>query len=211
MIIRRSSLATGYWLLATHIVALTTFTFVVSSAMSMELPPGAKEYYKDRVSSAPGRSEGVGPTEKPKTQEGVDIGRRETKKYDFSDESSSALAIRSWESLNKKDEDAIMIYTARCIELYEEKAKEEESKLSDFAASGSEGEYQNLNDIAVCYFIKGEFYKHKRDWSKAKENYQKVVDDFYHAQYWDPRGWWWKPSEISQGEIEKINSGYYEK
>lgn len=177
----------------------------------MELPPGAKEYYKDRVSSSPGVSKGTGPTNRPRTQEGVDIGRREAKEYDFSDESSSALVLRAWEALNKKDATGVIAYTSRCIELYADKAKSQNSSLKDFAKPGSEEDYQALNDVAVSYFIQGEFYsKQKKDFDKATAAYRRVVDDFYFSQYWDPRGWWWKPSEISKGEIEKIDAGYYE-
>jgi len=43
------------------------------------------------------------------------------------------------------------------------------------------------------------------------QNYRIAVDDYYLGQYWDPRGWWWKPAQISKDEIEKIDSGYYEK
>lgn len=185
--------------------------FTNFAAYALELPDGVRDYYKDRVSSSPGRSEGVGPTQKPKTKQGTDIGRRETKEYDFSDESAPALTIKAWQALNNKDEDGLLAYTSRCIELYEDRAKDQEALLDDFAPSGSEGNYEYLNNVAACYFIRGEFYKHLKDWKKAKASYQKTVDSFYFAQYWDPRGWWWKPAEISKGEIEKIDSGYYEK
>ncbi len=184
--------------------------FFTLPALALDVPEGLKGYYKDSVSEAPGTSKGVPPTvKKAKTTEGVDIGRRDTKEYDFSDESAGALTSKAWEALNKKDEQAVLAYTSRCIELYQESAKNQEAKLDDFAPSGSEADYEALNNAAVCYFIRGEFYKYKKEWQKAKDNYRKVVNDFYFGQYWDPRGWWWKPSEISQGEIEKIDSGYY--
>ena len=189
-----------------------TVAFIASSALALELPDEVKDYYKDNVASSSGVSEGVGPTvKKAKTIEGVDIGRRETKEYDFTDETSSALTVKSWEALNKKDEQALFVYTSRCIELYTDSARDEQAKLDDFAPAGSEATYESLNNVAVCYFMLGEFCKYKKDWEKARENYKKVVDKFYFAQYWDPRGWWWKPAEISKGEIEKIDSGYYEK
>ncbi len=181
-------------------------------AFALELPEGVKDYYKDGVASAPGRSEGVPPTvKKADVKEGVDMGRRETKEYDFSDESAGALMAKAWEALNKKDEQALTAYTSRCIELYEEDAKDQEAKLDAFAPSGSEADYDALNNVAVSYFIRGEFYKYKKDWKESSKNYKKVVDNFYFAQYWDPRGWWWKPAEISEGEIKKIDEGYYEK
>lgn len=186
------------------------FSAVLSLAHALELPEGAKAYYKDMVSSAPGISEGVGPTTKPQRQQGVDIGRRESKEYDFKDESSSALMMKAWESLNKKDEGGVLAYTLRCIELYEAEAKKQQALLSGFAQTGSEAEYSALNNVAAAYFIQGEFYKYAKDWAKAKAAYRKVVNSFPFAQYWDPRGWWWKPAEISAGEIEKIGKGYYE-
>ena len=176
------------------------------------MPEGTKDYYKDNVASSSGVSEGVGPNvKKAETIEGVGMGRREAKEYDFTDESSSALTVKSWEALNKKDEQALLAYTSRCVELYTEEARDQEAKLDDFAPAGSEAAYESLNNIAVCYFMLAEFYKYKKDWAKSRENYKNVVDKFYFAQYWDPRGWWWKPAKISEDEIEKINTGYYEK
>ena len=192
------------------LVIVAVIVSAATSALAIELPEGVKGYFKDRVSSSPGTSEGVGPTRKPQTQQGVDIGRRESEDYDFSDESSSALIMKAWKALNKKDQNATLAYTSRCIELYEARAKEEQASLTDFALSGSEEGYQHLNDVAACYFIQGEFFKYNKEWEKAKAAYKKVVDEFSFAQYWDPRGWWWKPAEISQGEIEKIDTGYYE-
>jgi len=189
-----------------------TVAFTAVPVLALELPEGTKDYYKDNVASSTGVSEGVGPTvKKAETIEGVDMGRREAKEYDFTDESSSALTVKGWESLNKKDEQVLLAYTSRCIELYTEEARDQEAMLDDFAPAGSEAAYESLNNIAACYFMLGEFYKYKKDWEKSRENYKKVVDKFYFAQYWDPRGWWWKPANISEDEIEKIDTGYYEK
>jgi len=195
-------------LLAAIFIAFVTIN---ANALALELPDEARDYYKDRLVAVCGVSEGVAPSEKKaEIIEGVDIGRRDAKEYDFSDEAISALTAKSWEALNKKDEQALLAYTSRCIELYLEPARDEQAKLSDFAPVGSEAAYEYLNNVAVCYFMLGEFYKYKKDWALSRENYKKVVDKFYFAQYWDPRGWWWKPSHISQGEIEKIDTGYYE-
>jgi tetratricopeptide (TPR) repeat protein len=180
-------------------------------AFALELPDEIRGYYKDSVGSAPGASEGVAPTvEKARTIEGVDIGRREAAEYDFSDESVLALAVKAWEALNRKDEQALLAYTSRCIELYQEKARDQQAELDDFASADSRGSYEALNNVAACYFMLGEFYKDQKDWDRARENYKKVVDNFYFSQYWDPRGWWWQPGKISESEIEKIDTGYYE-
>ena len=124
-------------IIALLFIAMTAI--FTSSVFALDLPDGVKDYYKDSVSQSPGASEGVGPTEKAKTQEGVDIGRREeTKQYDFSDESPLTLTGRAFEALNKKNYDGVLAYTQRCIELYEDKAKDQEASLDDFAPSGTD-------------------------------------------------------------------------
>ncbi|MFH1644977.1 MAG: hypothetical protein ABIB11_01010 [Candidatus Omnitrophota bacterium] len=184
--------------------------FLSSPAYALDLPKGARDYYKDSRCAAPGFSEGVGPTAKPKTQKGVDVGRRQTQEFDFSDEDPLTLSMKAWESLNKKDEPSMLAYTLRCIELYEKEAVSQQASLVDFAPSGSESTYGALNSVGASYFIQGEFYKSNKQWQKAIEAYNKVIDEFSFSQYWDPRGWWWKPSEIASGEIKKIQEGYYE-
>jgi len=115
------------------VLCIAFMLIAASSVMALELPENLKEYFKDNVSSAIGSSEGVGPTEKPKVTEGVDIGRRETNEYDFSDESIVTLMQKAWQALNAKDQTATLVYTDRCIELYSEKARKEQVLLKDFA------------------------------------------------------------------------------
>ena len=70
--------------------------------------------------------------------------------------------------------------------------------------------YQRMNDVGTCYFIRGEFFKYnKKNWQKAIESYQTLIDKYPFTQYWDPRGWYWRPAEIAKDEIRKINEGYY--
>jgi len=202
----------GRILFISYCICFTTILvlFISTTTLALELPEGAKGYYKDRVSTAVGSSEGIAPTKKPQRQKGQDIGRRESQKFDFGDEKPETLTLKAWEALNKKDETTLLAYSLRCIELYEKEAKTQQSALEGFAPSGSEADYQSLNNVAAAYFIQAEFYKYKKAWDKATKAYQIVAQDFSFGQYWDPRGWWWKPSEISAGEIEKIQSGYYE-
>ncbi len=170
-----------------------------------------KGYFKDKVSTAQGFSEGVGPTvEKAATQEIKDLGRRETKEYDFGDDTSDTLTIKAWEALNHKDEKGALLFTERCFELYADKAKKQGSALSDFPERAGINMYQQMNDVGTCYFIRGEFFKYKKDWQKAIESYQTLIDEYPFAQYWDPKGWYWKPAVIAKDEIRKINEGYYE-
>ncbi len=170
----------------------------------------AKRYFKDKVAASPGISEGVGPTLKEAPSEKIiDLGRREAKEYDFGDESLKTLTVKSWEALNNKDGNAVLAFTQRCIELYADQAKKQAGLLNDFADAANVDSYQQMNCVGTCYFIRGEFFKYIKDWPKAIQAYQTLVENFPFAQYWDPRGWYYKPAEIAKDEIRKINEGYY--
>jgi hypothetical protein len=170
-----------------------------------------KGYFKDKVSVAPGASQGIGPNEKKIQKEKVvDLGRRETKEYDFGDDTSNTLTIRAWESLNHKDEKGVLLFTERCIQLYEQEAKQQAGALADYPQRANIDMYSKMNDVGTCYFIRGEFFKYKKDWQKAKESYQALIGQYPFTQYWDPRGWYWKPAEIAKDEIRKIDEGHYE-
>lgn len=170
-----------------------------------------KGYFKDRVSAAAGISEGVGPSQQRIAKEEIpDLGRRETKEYDFGDDKSGTLTVKAWEALNHKDEKGTILFTERCIELHSTEAKKQAKSLTAYLETSNVNMYQQMNDVGTCYFIKGEFFKYKKDWQAAIDAYQTLIDEYPFAQYWDPRGWYWKPAEIAKDEIRKINEGYYE-
>jgi len=39
---------------------------------------------------------------------------------------------------------------------------------------------------------------------KAKTAYDKLINDFFYAQCWDPSGWFWKPAEAAQEAVDAI-------
>ncbi len=63
--------------------------------------------------------------------------------------------------------------------------------------------YWALNDVATAYFIQGEAYRKKGEAAKAREAFQKIIDEFSYGQCWDPKGWFWKPAE---GAANRLNS-----
>ena len=176
-----------------------------------------KGYFKDKTSTVPGFSEGVGPTQtKTSTGKIPGLGRREDnlkkeRTYDLGDEAPGTLTTRAWEALSQNDERGIFLFTERCIKLYEEEAKRQNAILMDYPVRVNIDKYQQLNNVGTCYFIRGEFFKHGKDWQKAMESYQGLIDNYLYAQCWDPRGWYWKPANIAKEEIRKIKEGYYEK
>ncbi len=125
---------------------------------------------------------------------------------DFGDYTSSTLAVKAWEALAEKDLDSVLAYTNKCLELYEEKAKEMQESLTEYPWESKDKifSYWALNDIGTCLFIRGEAYMNAGKNSEAKEAFKKLVDDYYFSQCWDPKGWFWKPAEAAQQKLEAL-------
>lgn len=61
-----------------------------------------------------------------------------------------------------------------------------------------------LNDVAGCYFTKGEALKALGQYEKAKEAYTGAMQ-FPAARIWDPGGFFWKPAEASSDRLTVLN------
>jgi tetratricopeptide (TPR) repeat protein len=120
--------------------------------------------------------------------------------------SAKDYAIKAWELHAKKDYAALWKLTQECIDQYEKTAKVQQSLLAGFAPSGSEEDYPELNSVAVCYFIRGEALMQQGKLAEAKETFQYIIDNFAYAQFWDPRGWYWKVAQKAKETIDKINT-----
>ncbi len=128
---------------------------------------------------------------------------------DFGDYSSSALTTNAWNALAGKDLDAVLVYTNKCLELYEVKAREMQDSLTEYPWESKETvfSYWALNDVGTCLFIKGDALKNAGDVEEAKRVFRKLVDEYYYAQCWDPNGWFWKPSEAAQQKLDELTQG----
>jgi len=115
-----------------------------------------------------------------------------------------ALLIQAWEAWGAKDYEKTFYYTGRCIELYSEKAKEEQSSLNAFPQTELIGEYEALNAVGTSFFIQGEAYFSQGKIEEAKEVFIIAIKDYGYAQNWDPRGWFWSVKEKSGASLDKI-------
>jgi tetratricopeptide (TPR) repeat protein len=123
---------------------------------------------------------------------------------DFEDYTSETLTRKAWESLGSNNITNTIIYANKCISLYKKDAVKQQESLSNYAPKEKAFDYWALNDVGTCYFILGEAYAKNKEWKKAVEAYQTVVNEFFYAQCWDPRGWFWKPAVASRGKLNKI-------
>ncbi len=129
-----------------------------------------------------------------------------TEELDYGDYTSVTLQVKSWDALGAgKYEDAVK-YTEKCAELYEEKAREMQASLSSKPAPDDVHDYWALNDVGTCYFIKGEALIKLRKYAEALAAFKIVRDDLNYAQAWDPKGWFWSPSDAAYPKIEMLEA-----
>ncbi|MCX5710775.1 MAG: hypothetical protein NT060_02240 [Candidatus Omnitrophica bacterium] len=124
---------------------------------------------------------------------------------------SGELLTKAWEAHGKHDTENTLKYTNKLIELYKEKADKEQAKLKALPKTKEETEaVQELNDVASAYFIQAESFMRQEKIGDAKRLFQLIADNYYYAQAWDQRGWYWQVAEASKRSIKKIETGSIE-
>ena len=129
---------------------------------------------------------------------------------DFGNASSETLTGKAWEALQNGKYKDVELYVNKCLELYGDKAKEMQAELAkkgDYAPEGKEFDYWALNDVGTCLFILGRAYYIQGLNDKAKEVYNRIINDYTYAQCWDTQGWFWKPAEGAKDQILLMETG----
>ncbi len=125
---------------------------------------------------------------------------------DFEDYRSVTLVVKAWKALDEENLEEVFVYTDKCIKLYSQEAAKMQKMLQGYP-EGSDEEifaYWALNDVATAYYIQGEAYRKRGEMEKAREAYQKIIDEFSFGQCWDPRGWFWKPAEAAANRLDVL-------
>jgi len=125
---------------------------------------------------------------------------------DFGDYTSVFLTTQAWNALLKKDYAEVKIYTNKVLELYNGQAKNMQNNLTEYPWESKNKifSYWALNDVGTSLFIHAEALKKQGYMMEAKEKYESLVDNYYYAQCWDPKGWFWKPAEAAQQALDEI-------
>ena len=125
---------------------------------------------------------------------------------DYGDYSSMTLQVKAWDALGEgRYEDAVK-YTEKCAELYEEKARQMQAELSAKPAPEKVNDYWALNDVGTTYYIRGEALTKLRKYSEALAAYKVVKDELYYSQAWDPKGWYWSPSDAAYPKVAMLEA-----
>ncbi len=127
---------------------------------------------------------------------------------DFGDYSSSFLTTQGWKTLDDVEDEnsAVFTYTNKVLSLYEDKAKSMQESLNEYPWQSREVifNYWALNDVGTSLFIQGQAYKKIGKNKEAREAYEKLINDYFYAQSWDPQGWFWKPAEAAHEALDEI-------
>ncbi|MBM3248207.1 MAG: tetratricopeptide repeat protein [Candidatus Omnitrophica bacterium] len=133
------------------------------------------------------------------------------KSYDYGDFRSETLTTKAWAAFNQNDLEAGLAYTNKCIDLYKDKAKTMQASLTEYAwGETKEEEKKNvfqhwaLNDVGTCLFIKGEMLRKAGKISEAKEAFNSLINDYFLAQCWDSKGWFWKPVDAAKEKMAEM-------
>lgn len=121
---------------------------------------------------------------------------------DYGNFSSETLTVNAWNALTARQYDLAILYTKKCIELYETRAKEMQASLNAKAPHDKVHDYWALNDVGTSYFIMGEALTQQRKYAEAQAAYTVVTDEFKYAQTWDPKGWFWSPADAAYPKVE---------
>ena len=187
--------------LAISVKPLMKYCTLSCSAEDISARPGPAETTKNASNEQePQRTEESAPaTQAEPPAAGVNS------KYDFSDLSHWNLTVSAWESLAQKDYDGVFVYAKKCLEIYEPKAREMAVGMKSFSRPGHEDDFALVNDVATSHYIMGEAYMKLGRSGDAVKEFTYVIETYPYAQCWDPKGWFWKVSEVSRKNIDKIN------
>ncbi|MFH1767892.1 MAG: glycoside hydrolase family 2 TIM barrel-domain containing protein [Candidatus Omnitrophota bacterium] len=114
---------------------------------------------------------------------------------------------RGWAELGKRNFEVVYQLTGECVEKFSQEADRLAVSLSDFPLQGKENLYSLMNDVATCYFIKGEALMREGKIEEATEVFEAVVEKYPFAQSWDPRGWFWSIKEKAEITLRKLKTG----
>lgn len=133
---------------------------------------------------------------------------------DYGDYSSQTLTSNAWDALNAGNYSIAIKYTEKCAELYEEKAREMQAFMkaqpATRAKKSPEAIHANwaLNDVGTSYFIRAEALLRLDRKDEALAAYKVVKDQFYLAQTWDPKGWFWSPAEAAAKKVAMLTNDF---
>lgn len=130
--------------------------------------------------------------------------------YNFGDHKSATLTAKAWQALARKDTDAVVVYTNKCVDMYSAEAVKMQASLREYPSGDPQKifSYWALNDTATSLFIQGEAYRKAKQMDKAKAAYERVINEFSYGQTYDVGSkTFWKPVDAARDGLYMIEKG----
>ena len=125
---------------------------------------------------------------------------------DFGDFSSAAITGKAWAAFTAKDYPLVLVYTAKCRELFEPQAVAMQKTLTAVPTENQHS-FWALNDVGTCYYLQGQSQQAMGKTPEAITSYKFLVDNLSFAQCWDTKGWFWKPADAARGQLKTLEFG----
>ena len=118
-------------------------------------------------------------------------------------------SLKELVSLSRKAKDKnefkkVYGYVEAAFARWGDEAKKEQASLTSFPGTKQIEQYEILNNVAQCQFIKGEALKKEGRIDDAIAAFSVIVTDFSYAQAFDPRGWYYKLAETAAEAIDRM-------
>jgi len=126
---------------------------------------------------------------------------------DYGDHRSETLMTKAWNAFNAGSFLDASGYASKCIELYKQKALEQQASLSEPVPSADKEAVFSmwaLNDVGAALFVRGQAAEKTGNAAGAKEDYTFLKESLPFAQCWDPQGWFWKPADAAAGRLKVL-------
>jgi beta-glucuronidase len=118
--------------------------------------------------------------------------------------SLTGLLASARKAKDEGDFKSVYEYVAQATTRFAAAARAQEKTLKDFPPAEQMNNYETLNLLAQCQFIKAEALKEEGKKDEAVEAFKEVVSGFHYAQAWDPRGWYYKLADTAQDGIDRM-------
>ncbi len=120
-------------------------------------------------------------------------------------EDSSEYVKNAWALQGQGKLEEVYKTCDECIAKFSAEADKLAAPLNAFPPQNEETAYKVMNDVAVCYFIKGETLRDEAKYDEAIKILEEVIKKYPFAQSFDPsRGTFWSIKETSQTIIDEI-------
>jgi Glycosyl hydrolases family 2, TIM barrel domain len=139
-------------------------------------------------------------------------------------ESSSEYASKAQILKSQKEWQQVYQLCDECIAQFSEEADHIASKLKSFPSDHETDNYKVMNDVAFCYFTKGEAMRDEAEGltkedddqkkQELKEEAKKIlwtnIEKYPYAKLFDAHGWYYKIAHISRKVIAEIDGELWE-